>query len=156
MYRMRRWSVQHARGMKKTYALVERVLRRLQPMLRRIGYKRLEVPMLGIEKLTKGFFLDSQSCGQCIVGDTGLSCPMNCPKRLRNGPCGGVRFDGGCEVFPDMQCVWVAAWEGNKILNEDPHRIQNLQPPVDNRLVGHSAWLRELRSHDLEIERRAD
>ena len=45
--------------------------------------------------------LDSQSCGQCIVGYTGLSCPMNCPKKMRNGPCGGVRPDGRCEVEPE-------------------------------------------------------
>nr|WP_245947992.1 methylenetetrahydrofolate reductase C-terminal domain-containing protein [Halomonas montanilacus] len=28
-------------------------------------------------------------CGQCILSSTGMSCPMNCPKSLRNGPCGG-------------------------------------------------------------------
>ena len=41
-----------------------------------------------------------------------MSCPMNCPKNLRNGPCGGVRENGHCEVKPEMKCVWVQAWEG--------------------------------------------
>ena len=114
-------------------------------MLRRIGYDRLDRPFVRLEQVTKGFLLDSQNCGQCIVGFTGLSCPMNCPKKMRNGPCGGVRADGGCEVKPEMTCVWVLAWEGNKRLKGDDDPIQVVQPPVDHRLIGHSAWLRELR-----------
>ena len=117
----------------------------LDPLLRRIGYERLDKPFAAVEKMTKGVLLDSQNCGQCIVGFTGLSCPMNCPKRLRNGPCGGVRAGGGCEVRPNMPCVWVLAWEGNKRFRENGYPIQTVQPPVDNRLVGKSAWLRELR-----------
>ena len=37
-------------------------------------------------------------CGQCVLHSTGMTCPMTCPKTLRNGPCGGVREDGDCEV----------------------------------------------------------
>ncbi len=48
-------------------------------------------------------------CGQCVLHSTGLTCPMTCPKQLRNGPCGGVRADGGCEVKPEMRCVWLKA-----------------------------------------------
>ena len=113
MYRMRRWSVRNARWLKRLYAGFEATLVLLDPLLRRIGYERLDKPFATVEKMTKGVLLDSQNCGQCIVGFTGLSCPMNCPKRLRNGPCGGVRPGGGCEVRPDMPCVWVLAWEGN-------------------------------------------
>ena len=73
---------------------------------------------------------------------------MNCPKLMRNGPCGGVRDDGNCEVKPDMKCVWVLAWEGNrrigKGIDDSDYPIQVVQPPVDNRLIGHSAWLREV------------
>jgi hypothetical protein len=36
-----------------------------------------------------------------------MSCPMNCPKSIRNGPCGGVRLNGHCEIKPEMRCVWV-------------------------------------------------
>ena len=77
---------------------------------------------------------------------------MNCPKRLRNGPCGGVRPDGSCEVKPDMTCVWVLAWEGNKRFRENGYPIQTVQPAVDNRLIGKSAWLREVR-HRAELKR---
>jgi hypothetical protein len=70
---------------------------------------------------------------------------MNCPKKMRNGPCGGVRRDGKCEVDPEMNCVWVLAWEGNKRFGTGDYPIQLLQPPVDHRLLGTSAWLREVR-----------
>lgn len=144
MYRMRKWSVRNARWLVELYAGFEWLLLRAAPIFRRIGYERLDRPFVRIEKLTKGFLFDSQTCGQCIIAYTGLSCPMNCPKQMRNGPCGGVRADGTCELNPDMNCVWVQAWEGNKRMHDDNYPIQVVQPPVDNRLIGHSAWLREV------------
>jgi hypothetical protein len=153
---MRSWSVRNARWLKYLYAGFEWLLVKASPLLQRIGYDRLDKPFMQVEKLTKGFLLDSQSCGQCIVGFTGLSCPMNCPKSMRNGPCGGVRPDGGCEVEPDMPCVWVRAWEGNRLLDQKPPPIQVIQPPVDHRLFGHSAWLREVRLKSDRLARVAD
>ena len=44
---------------------------------------------------------DCRMCGQCVLRKTGMACPTNCGKAMRNGPCGGVRADGGCEVDPD-------------------------------------------------------
>jgi hypothetical protein len=149
MYRMRSWSVRNARWLKGLYQVFESALRFSSPLLRRIGYERLDKPFLLLEKATKGFLLDSQSCGQCIVGFTGLACPMNCPKTMRNGPCGGVRADGKCEVKPEMDCVWVLAWEGNKRLREDEYPIQFVQPAIDNRKLQTSAWLREIRQHEV-------
>lgn len=147
MYRMRSWSVHHARGLNRIYKGVESLLLALHPLLQWIGYGRLDKPFVVIEKMTKGFLLDSQNCGQCIVGSTGLSCPMNCPKLLRNGPCGGVRPNGKCEIEPDMDCVWVLAWEGNKRMVSNEYPIQFVQPAVDNRLKGHSAWLRDVQNN---------
>jgi hypothetical protein len=46
---------------------------------------------------------------------------------------------------PEMKCVWVLAWEGNKRFRENGYPIQTVQPAVDNRLVGKSAWLRAVR-----------
>lgn len=149
MYRMRSWSVRNARWLKVLYQALESVLSFASPLLRLIGYKRLDKPFLAIEKVTKGFLLDSQSCGQCIVGSTGLSCPMNCPKRMRNGPCGGVRADGKCEVEPEMDCVWVLAWEGNKRLHDNEYPIQVVQPAIDNTKLQTSAWLREVRQREV-------
>ena len=143
MYRMRTWSVTHARWLSSIYTGMEKVLLKAHPLMTRIGFTRLERPFVAIEKITKGFLLDSRTCGQCIVGSTGLSCPMNCPKSLRNGPCGGVRANGKCEVDADMDCVWVLAWEGNKRMADSDYPIQRVQTPLDNRLSGSSSWLRE-------------
>src|SRR5207237_127083 len=77
-------------------------------------------------------------CGQCILHSTGLSCPMRCPKNLRNGPCGGVRANGNCEVYPDQRCVWVDAWEGSRRLPLWRDHIEHLQKPVDWQLQGTS------------------
>ena len=146
MYRLRKWSVRHARSLNAVYDAIERGLNRASPLLRRIGYQRIDGAFLLIEKSAKVLLFDSRSCGQCVLGATGMACPMNCPKTLRNGPCGGVRADGKCEVDTDMDCVWVLAWEGNKQLAEGDYPIQLVQPPVDDRLRGTSAWLRAVRN----------
>ena len=145
MYALRQWSVKNARPMKALYDGLEGVLLKLHPVFEWLGYRRIDKFALGIEKVSKRLLFDSQSCGQCILGSTGMACPMNCPKSMRNGPCGGVRADGKCEVDPEMDCVWLLAWEGNKRLAEQSYPIQVVQPPVDNRLRNTSAWLREVR-----------
>jgi hypothetical protein len=145
MYALRRWSANRARPLRAVYDSLENVLVKLHPLLSWFGYRRIDKVVLGVEKITKGLLFDSQSCGQCLLSYTGMVCPMNCPKSLRNGPCGGVRANGKCEVNPEMECVWVLAWEGNKRLGEHDYPIQVVQPPVDNRLRNTSAWLREVR-----------
>ena len=84
-------------------------------------------------------------CGQCILSSTGMSCPMNCPKNLRNGPCGGVRANGNCEVRPDMKCVWYLAFAGSARIPGGVEALSHVQPPVDRRLTGRSSWLRVVR-----------
>jgi hypothetical protein len=69
---------------------------------------------------------------------------MNCPKALRNGPCGGVRPDGNCEVLRDMRCVWVEAVEGSRRMRGGD-AIEGVQLCIDNRLQGRSSWLRAAR-----------
>lgn len=144
MYAVRLWSVRRARLMERLYDLLERGLVGLAPLWRRIGYQRLERPFAAVERGMKGFLFDCQMCGQCVLGSTGMSCPMNCPKSLRNGPCGGVRPDGRCEVKPDMECVWVQAWQGAARMT-DAAKIDGVQAPVDHRLKGRSSWLRVVR-----------
>jgi len=53
-----------------------------------------------------------QGCGECVLGFTASICPLTeCPKGLMNGPCGGTRADGMCEVDPDKKCAWVQIYE---------------------------------------------
>ena len=145
MYSMRRWSAKHSNKLHHIYNGVESTLYKAAPLLEKIGYSKLEKPFMAVEKVTKGFLFDSQSCGQCTLGSTGMSCPMNCPKTIRNGPCGGVRPNGKCEVKPDMDCVWVVAWEGTQNMPPKEQAIHIVQPPLDARKKGTSAWLREVR-----------
>ena len=141
MYAMRRWSVRHARGLERLYAAFERLMASLHPLWSRLGYARIEKPVAVLESVVKSLLFDCQMCGQCVLGATGMSCPMNCPKTLRNGPCGGVRANGHCEVKPEMKCVWVEAYEGSQRMRDGRTAIQVLQFAVDRRLQGRSSWL---------------
>lgn len=141
MYAVRLWSVRHARALERFYALFERAIVALHPLVRIIGYARLEKPVAAVERGVKGLLFDCQMCGQCVLSSTGMSCPMNCPKQIRNGPCGGVRANGHCEVKPEMRCVWVEAFAGSRQMR-DGDRIQVVQWAVDRRLQGRSSWLK--------------
>ena len=125
-YWRRRWSVDHAPLLQSIYRFLEGWLVRLDPLWRRLGYSRLEMPFALTEKVVKGVLFDCQMCGQCALSQTGMSCPMNCPKSLRYGPCGGVRADGRCEVKPDMPCVWVEAWRGKQLLGDNDQEGRRL------------------------------
>jgi hypothetical protein len=107
-----------------------------------------------VEHAVKKPIWDCRMCGQCVLHDTGMTCPMTCPKTLRNGPCGGVREDGRCEVKPEMRCVWVKAEERSRTLPLMPQdwrdHFNNLRPPVDNRLKGTSSWRNLLSGRDRE------
>lgn len=141
MYVVRHWSVRHARGLEIFYDAFEWLLVALHPLWKRIGYARLEAPFAFLERAVKGLLFDCQMCGQCALSSTGMSCSMNCPKNLRNGPCGGVREGGFCEVKPEMRCVWVEAFAGSQRMKEGRELIKVVQLPVDRRLQGRSSWL---------------
>jgi len=145
MYSVRLWSVRHARGLELFYQGFERVFVALHPIWKAVGYERLEKPVAVVEKAVKGLLFDCQMCGQCALSSTGMSCSMNCPKTLRNGPCGGVRADGNCEVKPEMRCVWVEAYAGSQRMVEGKEAIKVVQFAVDGRLKGKSSWLKVAR-----------
>ncbi|HYB32435.1 MAG TPA: methylenetetrahydrofolate reductase C-terminal domain-containing protein [Steroidobacteraceae bacterium] len=131
--------------MNALYTAFERVLVALHPLWKRLGYQRLERPVAAVERSVKGLLFDCRMCGQCILTSTGMSCPMNCPKSLRNGPCGGVRANGHCEVRPEMRCVWVEAVAGSERIPGGRDALAAVQVAVDRRLQGESSWLRVVR-----------
>jgi hypothetical protein len=100
-----------------------------------------------VERVTKGAAFGCHMCGQCVLHSTGMVCPMNCPKNLRNGPCGGVRLDGSCEVYPEMGCVWVTAYARSQRLFW-PEEIHDLRPPVDWSLEGSASWVNLITGRD--------
>ena len=150
MYSVRLWSVRHSRGLNAFYRGFEAALMRLHPLFTAIGYERLERPVAAVERSVKGLLFDCQMCGQCALSSTGMSCPMNCPKGIRNGPCGGVRENGMCEVKPEMRCVWVEGFRGAEKMPGGVAAMQVVQFAVDQRLKGKSSWLKVVRDQTLE------
>ena len=141
MRALRRWSVCQARALSRVYAVAARWLPAARRAWSWFGPRRLERLVTPIERTAKALLFDCRMCGQCVLVDTGMACPTNCGKRMRNGPCGGVRPDGGCEVDPAMRCVWLEAGEGaHRIAAGGPVPVTRLAP-VDQRLQGRSSWV---------------
>ena len=131
MYSVRHWSIRHSRLLEGLYRRFESHASprwgRCSSASAMRGWSGRSPPS---SARPKGFMFDCQMCGQCVLSSTGMSCPMNCPKPLRNGPCGGVRANGNCEVKPEMPCVWVQAWEGSR---DDARRRQDPRRPEAGR-----------------------
>ena len=124
------------------YQAVERLLKLFQRWMVPGGFvERVFIPL---EMITKGPLFDCRMCGQCILHSTGMTCPMTCPKTLRNGPCGGVRSNGKCEIKPDMDCIWVQAWERSARMKTYGQEIMIVQGPVNHQRKGSSAWINDL------------
>ncbi|MHB0876290.1 MAG: methylenetetrahydrofolate reductase C-terminal domain-containing protein [Anaerolineae bacterium] len=134
------WIKDHPRPLEIAYRLTRRVVGRVVPWMLRVSPRASEELMIAGEKVAKGYLFNCQMCGQCVLHSTGMTCPMNCPKKLRNGPCGGVRQNGNCEVIEERRCVWVQAWE-RAHRGSYAEELLILQPPVDQRLQNSSAWL---------------
>jgi hypothetical protein len=130
------------------YRITEQLFHSLDPLFAWLGYSRVERLILPFEKASKKVIFDCRMCGQCILRLTGMTCPMTCPKLLRNGPCGGVRPGGCCEVYPDRHCIWTDAYERSRKMKIYGQHILDLQPPVDGRLEGTSAWINMLTMAD--------
>ncbi|MGZ4961049.1 MAG: methylenetetrahydrofolate reductase C-terminal domain-containing protein [Limisphaerales bacterium] len=97
-----------------------------------------------VEAFFKGMMFDCHACGQCVLSQTALICPMSCPKGLRNGPCGGT-LNGECEVYPDKQCVWVRI---HRRTARGSLACPALLPSPDARLFNTSSYLNHLAGTD--------
>ncbi len=75
------------------------------------------------------------ACGDCFLDRTGGVCPIvRCAKGLLNGPCGGTRKGGKCEIDPEKDCAWVLIYrrlekQGRLDL------MRNYYPPKNYRAV---------------------
>ena len=141
MYRARLFASRHARAYEVIYNATSPVILSTLRAINKLTKGKLDRPITWSEKIIKGFLFDCQMCGNCVLSSTGMACPMNCPKTLRNGPCGGVRENGNCEVKPEMKCVWVEAWSGSAKMKNNLE-IQEIQFAVNHTHQGSSAWIR--------------
>ena len=141
MYKIRLWSSRHSRFMEGLYNFVNPGILFVLKGVTKVFGTKLDRPITAMEAGLKGVLFDCKMCGDCALSKTGMSCPMNCPKTIRNGPCGGVRPNGMCEVKPDMKCVWVAAWDGASRM-KGGDAIKGIEFAVDYRDQGKSTWLK--------------
>jgi ferredoxin len=67
----------------------------------------LNTDFVGTDRDVGWFEENCRTCGDCVLGDTGGICPVTrCAKSLFNGPCGGTRTGGMCEVDKEVACAW--------------------------------------------------
>ncbi|NND83235.1 MAG: hypothetical protein HKN50_12475 [Gammaproteobacteria bacterium] len=151
MYSARRFATRHSRAYEAFYDFVEPIILFVIGGLSKLSGGRLDKPMTWVEAKTKGALFDCQMCGNCVLSSTGMTCPMNCPKTIRNGPCGGVRANGNCEVKPEMRCVWVDAWDGASRMRKG-NQIHEIQFATNKAHLGTSAWLRLLEERQQAAE----
>ena len=131
----------YPRLLELAYDVTHRLLHPFRRWLKPGG--RVEQLFIQTEAVSKGALFGCRMCGQCVLHSTGMTCPMTCPKNLRNGPCGGVRPNGHCEIIPDMPCVWMQAWERSKQMPVYGGDILRVLPPVNRSLQDTSAWIND-------------
>jgi len=144
------WLKDHPRWMEYFYDGTVAALGIAYPLMKRVSPRFTETLLIWNEKVFKGYLYNCQMCGQCVLHSTGMTCSMNCPKNLRNGPCGGVRENGHCEVIPERLCVWVQAWERAQRLPKYGDELCWIMPPVNRTLQGSSAWVNMMEGRDFD------
>ena len=137
----------HPKSLVWAWQLMSWVVDHLGGWFERWGIEQASHWVYKLETPFKRWLFDCRSCGQCVLHYTGMTCPMTCPKELRNGPCGGVRLDGSCEVYPDRDCVWVLALQR---LEKTPYLRERFRvnPPVDWQLEGMASWVTHATGRD--------
>ena len=146
---MLRWLQKYPHFLEIVYDLSEKSVQPFKRWLK--PGSRTEAFVTAIEKIGKQAVFNCKMCGQCILHSTGMTCSLNCPKHLRNGPCGGVRLDGNCEVKPQNPCVWVLAYERSLKMPKYGREIVHLQPPMNNQLKSSSSWINNLHGIDADL-----
>ncbi len=91
-----------------------------------------------VEKLTKGPVWGCRMCGNCLLQETAFICPMECPKGIRNGPCGGSTEEH-CYVDETRPCIWYRIYERSFKMGRQEKLLEVL-PPLDWNKTGTETW----------------
>jgi len=94
--------------------------------------------LASIERAIKGPLFGCRMCGNCLLQETALICPMECPKGLRNGPCGGSTPER-CYVDESRPCIWYKIYERSFKLGREALLLEVL-PPMDWKKAGTDSW----------------
>jgi len=91
-----------------------------------------------LEYTIKGPLWGCRMCGNCMLQETAFICPMECPKGLRNGPCGGSTPEH-CYVDTTRPCIWYKIYERSFNLGREEKLLEVL-PPLDWEKTGSETW----------------
>jgi len=91
-----------------------------------------------VEYAIKGPLFGCRMCGNCLLQETAFICPMECPKGLRNGPCGGSTPEH-CYVDKTRPCIWYKIYDRSFKLGREENLLEVL-PPLDWEKVGTETW----------------
>lgn len=90
------------------------------------------------ERWTKGPMFGCRMCGNCLLQETAFICPMECPKGMRNGPCGGSTPEK-CYVDESRPCIWYKIYDRAFKMGREEKLLEVL-PPLDWDKVGTETW----------------
>jgi len=91
------------------------------------------------ELCIKGPLFGCRMCGNCLLQETAFICPMECPKGIRNGPCGGVTPEKKCYIDETRNCVWYSIYKRALKTGREETLLEVL-PPLDWDEVGTETW----------------
>jgi methylenetetrahydrofolate reductase (NADPH) len=91
------------------------------------------------ELLVKGPVFGCRMCGNCLLQETAFICPMECPKGLRNGPCGGITADKMCYVENTRKCIWYTIYR-RALKTGRTEKLLEVLPPLDYDKTGTETW----------------
>jgi methylenetetrahydrofolate reductase (NADPH) len=78
-------------------------------------------------------------CGNCLLQETAFICPMECPKGMRNGPCGGITPEKKCYVDETRKCIWYTIYK-RALKTGHEETLLEVLPPLDWNKVGTETW----------------
>ncbi len=90
------------------------------------------------ERWTKGPLFGCRMCGNCLLQETAFICSMECPKGVRNGPCGGSTEEH-CYVDETRPCMWYQIYDRAFKMGRQEMLLEVL-PPLDWDKVGTETW----------------
>jgi methylenetetrahydrofolate reductase (NADPH) len=94
--------------------------------------------LAAVERMVKGPLFGCRMCGNCMLQETAFICSMECPKGIRNGPCGGSTQES-CYVDSTRPCMWYRIYDRAFKMGREEMLLEVL-PPLDWEKVGAETW----------------
>jgi methylenetetrahydrofolate reductase (NADPH) len=94
--------------------------------------------LAAVERMVKGPMFGCRMCGNCLLQETAFICSMECPKGIRNGPCGGSTEEH-CYVDESRPCMWYQIYDRAFRMGRQEKLLEVL-PPLDWNKVGTETW----------------